>query len=173
MNFATILEAYGSDSIEKNKKKKKDNIVIDNNIDNNTNNNEQDLNYQIHEYKKDFEHCEPIQPPHYKLPISENVLKNYNNAYQNFLKDRKVSEYKNNNDKLKNNTISLNNSNINNKNKINIYENYDKIRLENVDNIEPYFDEELDNYLNVNDFTEPSFNNKHEDNLRHDYMNKK
>jgi len=137
MNYATLSEAFNIESFDKKKKKKE-----------NTN---ETSNMNIDEYKKEFNHCEPIQPPHYKLPISDKSLENYNSAYQIFLKDRKVSENKNyNND----NNIVLKNTNNNNNNKpsINLYNNYEKIKSEKIDNIEPYYDEDLDNYLNLSDF---------------------
>lgn len=134
MNYATLSEAFNIESFDKKKKKKE-----------NTN---ESSNMNIEEYKKEFNHCEPLQPPHYKLPISDKSLENYNSAYQVFLKDRKVSENKNYNNE---NNIVLKNTN-NNKPSINLYNNYEKIKSEKIDNIEPYYDEDLDNYLNLSDF---------------------
>lgn len=138
--YSTLLEAYGTENFEK-KKKRKEKIVEENN------------NINIEEYKKDFEHCEPLQAPHYKLPISDKSLENYNNAYQVFLKERKIdknesynSEKTNENIVLKKNTNNPNNPNIN------IYNNFDKIKNDKINDIEPYYDEDLDSYLNINDF---------------------
>ena len=143
MNYATLSEAYNVDSFDKKKKKTE---KLQHNNDNN-----------IEEYNKEFSHCEPIQPPHFKLPVSDKALEKYNDAYQIFLKDRKVSENKTYNE---NNIINTSNSNSNSNSKpsINLYDNYDKIKSEKVDSIEPYYDEDLDNYLNLSDFNN---NNMH------------
>lgn len=135
MNYATLSEAFNVESFDKKKKKKSE--------DNN------DMN--IEEYKKEFSHCEPIQPPHFKLPVSDKAMEKYNDAYQIFLKDRKINENKNYN---KQDIISTTNNNNNNNSKlsINLYENYDKIKNDKIDSIEPYYDEDLDNYLNLSDF---------------------
>lgn len=136
MNYATLSEAFNVESFDKKKKKKEKP--------------EEDNNMNIDEYKKEFSHCEPIQPPHYKLPISDKAMDKYNEAYQIFLKDRKVSENKNYN---KNEVINTtNNKNTSIKPSINLYENYDKIKNDKIDLIEPYYDEDLDNYLNLSDF---------------------
>ena len=140
MNYASIIDAYGIESFNTNNKKKKKKDLIDIHNDNeniNENNNENNKpNYNIQEYKKEFtEHCEPLQPPHYKLPISDKVMQNYNNAYQVFLKDRKINQLneKNNID----NTLSVSPApNKHNKHTINIYDNYNKIKLENIKEIE-------------------------------------
>jgi len=138
--YSTLLEAYGTDNFEK-KKKKKEKIVEENN------------NMNIEEYKKDFEHCEPLQAPHYKLPISDKSLENYNNAYQVFLKERKVDKNESyNNEKTNENIILKNNQNNPNNPNINIYNNLDKIKNDKINDIEPYYDEDLDSYLNINDF---------------------
>ena len=112
-------------------------------------------NYNIEEYKKDFTSCEPLQPPHYKYPLSEKTLENYDKAYATFLKERKINEYKGTN--FDENEIYIPKKN-NNKHNINIYENYDKIKMENINEIEPYHDEDLDNYLNINDFKSINYN---------------
>ena len=159
MNYATLLEAYNVDSF---KKKKKERTTPEPEIMN---------NISIDEYQKEFNHCEPLQPPHYKLPISEGALENYNNAYQVFLKERKINEYNNKNNIT---PTQFPNNNNNNKHNINIYENYDKIKLENVKEIEPYYDEELDNYLNYNDFKSINYNYKNmcEDDIKNELMRK-
>ena len=135
MNYATLAEAFNVETFDKKKKKK------EKSEDNN------DIN--IEEYKKEFSHCEPIQPPHFKLPVSEKAMEKYNDAYQIFLKDRKINENKNYN---KNDIINTVNNNSNSKSSINLYENYDKIKNDKIDSIEPYYDEDLDNYLNLSDF---------------------
>ena len=135
MNYATLAEAFNVETFEK-KKKKKEKSEYNN-----------DMN--IEEYKKEFTHCEPIQPPHFKLPVSEKAMEKYNDAYQIFLKDRKINENKNYN---KNDIINTVNNNSNSKSAINLYENYDKIKNDKIDSIEPYYDEDLDNYLNLSDF---------------------
>lgn len=144
MNYATLSEAYNIESFDK--KKKKQEKTEDNN------------NINIQEYKKEFSHCEPIQPPHYKLPISDKAIEKYNDAYQIFLKERKVNENKNYNKNEiinttnKNEIINKSNDNTNSKFSINLYENYNKIKNDKIDSIEPYYDEDLDNYLNLSDF---------------------
>jgi hypothetical protein len=135
MNYATLSEAFNVESFDKKKKKK------DKSEDNN------DIN--IEEYKKEFTHCEPIQPPHFKLPVSGKAMEKYNDAYQIFLKDRKINENK---DYNKNDIINTANNNSNSKSSINLYENYDKIKNDKIDSVEPYYDEDLDNYLNLSDF---------------------
>tara|TARA_B000000475_G_scaffold15225_2_gene12962 strand:+ start:31913 stop:32881 length:969 start_codon:yes stop_codon:yes gene_type:complete len=135
MNYATLAEAFNVETFDKKKKKK------EKSEDNN------DIN--IEEYKKDFSHCEPIQPPHFKLPVSGKAMEKYNDAYQVFLKDRKINENKNYN---KNDIINTVNNNSNSKSSINLYENYDKIKNDKIDSIQPYYDEDLDNYLNLSDF---------------------
>ena len=135
MNYATLAEAFNVETFDKKKKKK------EKSEDNN------DIN--IEEYKKEFSHCEPIQPPHFKLPVSGKAMEKYNDAYQIFLKDRKINENKNYN---KNDIINTVNNNSNSKSSINLYENYDKIKNDKIDSIEPYYDEDLDNYLNLSDF---------------------
>lgn len=135
MNYATLAEAFNVETFDK-KKKKKEKSEYNN-----------DMN--IEEYKKEFTHCEPIQPPHFKLPVSEKAMEKYNDAYQIFLKDRKINENKNYN---KNDIINTVNNNSNSKSAINLYENYDKIKNDKIDSIEPYYDEDLDNYLNLSDF---------------------
>jgi hypothetical protein len=135
MNYATLSEAFNVESFDKKKKKK------EKSEDNN------DMN--IEEYKKEFSHCEPIQPPHFKLPVSDKAMEKYNDAYQIFLKDRKINENKNYN---KHDIINATNNNNNSKLSINLYENYDKIKNDKIDSIEPYYDEDLDNYLNLSDF---------------------
>tara|TARA_Y100000385_G_C13094112_1_gene640243 strand:- start:77 stop:1027 length:951 start_codon:yes stop_codon:yes gene_type:complete len=135
MNYATLAEAFNVETFDKKKKKK------DKSEDNN------DIN--IEEYKKEFSHCEPIQPPHFKLPVSGKAMEKYNDAYQVFLKDRKINENKNYN---KNDIINTVNNNSTSKSSINLYENYDKIKNDKIDSIEPYYDEDLDNYLNLSDF---------------------
>jgi len=137
MNYATLAEAFNVETFDKKKKKKKKEKSEYNN----------DMN--IEEYKKEFTHCEPIQPPHFKLPVSEKAMEKYNDAYQIFLKDRKINENKNYN---KNDIINTVNNNSNSKSAINLYENYDKIKNDKIDSIEPYYDEDLDNYLNLSDF---------------------
>ena len=77
-------------------------------------------------------------------------MQNYNNAYQDFLKDRKINQLNQKNDI--DNTLSVPASNKNNIHSINIYDNYNKIKLEDIKEIEPYYDEDLDNYLNINEF---------------------
>ena len=140
MNYATLSEAYNVESFDK--KKEKGNMQHN-----------KDININIEEYNKDFSHCEPIQPPHFKLPVSNKAMEKYNDAYQIFLKDRKVSENKTYNQNNQNNIINTKNNNDSNaKSSINLYENYDKIRNDKVDSIEPYYDEDLDNYLNLSDF---------------------
>lgn len=136
MNYATLSEAFNVESFDKKKKKK------EKSEDNN------DMN--IEEYKKEFSHCEPIQPPHFKLPVSDKAMEKYNDAYQIFLKDRKINENKNYNKQDIINTTANNNNNS--KLSINLYENYDKIKNDKIDSIEPYYDEDLDNYLNLSDF---------------------
>lgn len=136
MNYATLSEAFNVESFDKKKKKK------EKSEDNN------DMN--IEEYKKEFSHCEPIQPPHFKLPVSDKAMEKYNDAYQIFLKDRKINENKNYNKQDIINTTTNNNNNS--KLSINLYENYDKIKNDKIDSIEPYYDEDLDNYLNLSDF---------------------
>jgi hypothetical protein len=177
MNYASLLEAYNVESFEK-KKKKKD-LQQENDHENTINKNysetlfnrpsldssfermktRNDLNgiknYNIEEYKKDFTSCEPLQPPHYKYPLSEKTLENYDKAYATFLKERKINEYKGTN--FDENEIYIPKKN-NNKHNINIYENYDKIKMENINEIEPYHDEDLDNYLNINDFKSINYN---------------
>ena len=135
MNYATLAEAFNVETFDKKKKKK------EKSEDNN------DIN--IEEYKKEFSHCEPIQPPHFKLPVSGKAMEKYNDAYQIFLKDRKINENKNYN---KNDIINTVNNNSNSKSSINLYENYDRIKNDKIDSIEPYYDEDLDNYLNLSDF---------------------
>mgnify|MGYP000854015697 CR=1 FL=1 len=135
MNYATLAEAFNVETFDKKRKKK------EKSEDNN------DIN--IEEYKKEFSHCEPIQPPHFKLPVSGKAMEKYNDAYQIFLKDRKINENKNYN---KNDIINTVNNNSNSKSSINLYENYDKIKNDKIDSIEPYYDEDLDNYLNLSDF---------------------
>lgn len=135
MNYATLAEAFNVETFDKKKKKK------DKSEDNN------DIN--IEEYKKEFTHCEPIQPPHFKLPVSGKAMEKYNDAYQIFLKDRKINENKNYN---KTDIINTVNNNSNSKSSINLYENYDKIKNDKIDSVEPYYDEDLDNYLNLSDF---------------------
>ena len=135
MNYATLSEAFNVESFDKKKKKK------EKSEDNN------DMN--IEEYKKEFTHCEPIQPPHFKLPVSNKAMEKYNDAYQIFLKDRKINENKNYN---KQDIINTTNNSNNSKLSINLYENYDKIKNDKIDSIEPYYDEDLDNYLNLSDF---------------------
>lgn len=76
-------------------------------------------------------------------------MEKYNDAYQIFLKDRKINENKNYN---KQDIINTRNNNNNSKLSINLYENYDKIKNDKIDSIEPYYDEDLDNYLNLSDF---------------------
>ncbi len=112
-------------------------------------------NYNIDEYKKDFTSCEPLQPPHYRYPLSEKTLENYDKAYATFLKERKINEYKGTN--FDENEIYIPKKN-NNKHKKNKYENYDKIKMEKINEIEPYHDEDLDNYLNINDFKSINYN---------------
>ena len=162
MNYATLLEAYQEESFSK-KGKKKTNIPVENDKIN------------VEEYKKDFNHCEPLQPPHYKLPLSNKSIDEYNKAYETFLRERKINElHKSNNQE--NVIISNPNDNkANNKNNINIYENYDKIKLEQIDDIEPYIDEDLENYLNINDFKNSSYEvNDYVcgDTYKQDFMNK-
>jgi len=135
MNYATLAEAFNVETFDKKKKKKEK--FEDNN----------DIN--VEEYKKEFSHCEPIQPPHFKLPVSGKAMEKYNDAYQVFLKDRKINENKNYN---KNDIINTVNNNSNSKSSINLYENYDRIKNDKIDSIEPYYDEDLDNYLNLSDF---------------------
>ena len=140
MNYATLSEAYNVESFDK--KKEKGNMQHN-----------KDININIEEYNKDFSHCEPIQPPHFKLPVSNKAMEKYNDAYQIFIKDRKVSENKTYNQNNQNNIINTKKNNDSNaKSSINLYENYDKIRNDKVDSIEPYYDEDLDNYLNLSDF---------------------
>jgi len=134
MNYATLAEAFNVESFDKKKKKVKS---------------EDNNDIHIEEYKKEFTHCEPIQPPHFKLPVSGKAMEKYNDAYQIFLKDRKINENKNYN---KNDIINTVNNNSNSKPSINLYENYDKIKNDKIDSIEPYYDEDLDNYLNLSDF---------------------
>lgn len=135
MNYATLAEAFNVETFDK-KKKKKDKLEDNNDIN-------------IEEYKKEFTHCEPIQPPHFKLPVSGKAMEKYNDAYQIFLKDRKINENKNYN---KNDIINTVSNNSNSKSSINLYENYDKIKTDKIDSVEPYYDEDLDNYLNLSDF---------------------
>jgi len=135
MNYENLTEAFNVETFDKKKKKKEK--FEDNN----------DIN--VEEYKKEFSHCEPIQPPHFKLPVSGKAMEKYNDAYQIFLKDRKINENKNYN---KNDIINTVNNNSNSKSSINLYENYDKIKNDKIDSIEPYYDEDLDNYLNLSDF---------------------
>ena len=176
MNYASITEAYGVESLTK-KKKKKNKYDIDNeneneNVNVNVNDIENEIsNYKIDEYKKEFnENCEPLQPPHYKLPISDKVMKNYNNAYQIFLKDRKVNQL---NEKNINTTLNVAPS-TNNKHTVNIYDNYNKIKFEDIKEIEPYYDEDLDNYLSINDFNsiDYEYNDPHEDQIKNELMRK-
>lgn len=165
MNYATLLEAYNEESFVKKSKKKQNNSIENDKI-------------HIDEYKKEFNHCEPLQPPHYKIPLSNKSVDEYNKAYETFLKERKINELHNSSN-LENVVISNPNdnttSNKNNKNNINIYENYDKIKFEEIDEIEPYIDEDLENYLNINDFKNSSYEVNDYicgDNYKQDYMNK-
>jgi len=168
MNYASINDAYGVESFNLNNKKKKkreiNDIQYDNeNIKPNYNN--------IEEYKKEFtEHCEPLQPPHYKLPISDKVMQNYNNAYQVFLKDRKINQLNQKNDI--NTTLNVPASNKNNKHSINIYDNYNKIKLEDIKEIEPYYDEDLDNYLNINEFNNIDYDTNINNDEKNELMKK-
>ena len=171
MNYASIIDTYGVESLTKKKKKKnKNEIEYDNEHEYE---NENDVsNYKIEEYKKEFnENCEPLQPPHYKLPISDKVMKNYNNAYQVFLKDRKINQL---NEKNINTTLNVAPSS-NNKHSVNIYDNYNKIKLEDIKEIEPYYDEDLDNYLNINDFNsiDYEYNDPCENEVKNELMRKK
>lgn len=169
MNYASLTDAYGIESFKKKKKKEINETISDNEIFNNN----ETTDYKIEEYKKNFSTCEPIQPPHYKLPISEKVMQNYNNSYQNFLRDRKVIELKEK--KNLNKTINISPPSNNNKHNINIYENLNKIKSENVKEIEPYYDEDLDNYLNINDFNimNDNYNDDICNNEKKKFMNKK
>ena len=173
MNYASIIDAYGTETLSHVSKKKKKKEQPDIDYDN-----ENEIeNYKIEEYKKDFsEHCEPLQPPHYKLPISDKVMKNYNNAYQVFLKDRKINQLNDkNNNNNNNNTLNVPvPSNKNNKHTINIYDNYNKIRLEDIKEIEPYYDEDLDNYLNINEFNSSAYeyDDTYQDEIKNELMKK-
>lgn len=172
MNYASIIDAYGTETLTHVSKKKKKKEQHDIDYDNE---NENEIgNYKIEEYKKDFsEHCEPLQPPHYKLPVSDKVMKNYNNAYQVFLKDRKINQLNDKNNL--NNTLNVTvPPNKNNKHTINIYDNYNKIRLEDIKEIEPYYDEDLDNYLNINEFNniDYKYDDNYQDEIKNELMKK-
>lgn len=168
MLFAELSDAYGTSFGSIGKKKKKVEPIA-NKIDNE---NELSNNIKVEEYNKEFTHCEPLQPPHYKLPISEKVMQNYNKAYHNFLKERNVNQLNHKNVK---DTINVSPSpNKKNKHNINIYENYNKIKLEDIKEIEPYYDEDLDSYLNINDFNSIDYNISDicEDDVKRELMRK-
>ena len=57
-------------------------------------------------------------------------MEKYNDAYQIFLKDRKINENKNYN---KQDIINTTNNSNNSKLSINLYENYDKIKNDKID----------------------------------------
>lgn len=161
MNYATISEAYGIETLEKRKKKKEFN---DTNIDikNEQNYRNQNTNY-----------CEPLQPPNYKIPISNESLENYNKAYQQFLKKRDFNEYETKNkEKLKLSDIKISQNINENKNNINIYDNYNKIQLDKIDKIEPYYDEDLENYLNFDEFDTQEYDKTYENYIKRELINK-
>jgi hypothetical protein len=130
INYSTLTEAYnipifeskGGENIDKKKKRKDKSVSEQNNI--------------IEPYKKEYKNCEPLQQPHYKLPIKDKQITEDTKIFEDYLKERN----------LKNKEFTeIEDSNIN------IYDNYNSILNDEIKDIEPYYDEDLDNYININD----------------------
>ena len=134
MNYSTLSEAYNTDSFDK--KKKKSNNKASKHI-NHTN---------IEEYSKNNASCEPLQPPEYKFPLSVDSINNYNKSMDVYIKNN----VDNDNDNDINNSKNNINSNISPQLQ-KVYENYDNISTEKIKDIEPYYDDDLDQYLNINE----------------------
>lgn len=139
MNYSTLTEAYnipifeskGGENIDKKKKKKDKSVSQQNNI--------------IEPYKKEYKNCEPIQQPHYKLPIKDKQITEDTKVFEDYLKERN----------LKNKEFTeIEGSNIN------IYDNYNSILNDEIKDIEPYYDEDLDNYININDMGNINYSQK-------------
>jgi hypothetical protein len=165
MNYATIYEAYGIETMDKKRKKKDQNDLNDN---------KNEMNIESYNKNQNTNYCEPLQPPNYKIPISNESLESYNKSYQQFLKKRDFNEYETKNkEKLKLDDIIISQNKNENKNNINIYDNYNKIQLDKVDKIEPYYDEDLENYLNLEDFENEEYDKTYENYIKRQLINKK